>query len=62
MYIHANEKFQLVLREIFDGAIIETEEGVKLLFCMRDGTIEMKVAGAGVSYRVNPKTSTIETM
>lgn len=55
-----------VLKEVYNGAYIETEEGNRIGFCMRDDTVEFNVIphGAGKSqwFRVNMQTLEVEKM
>ena len=55
MKIEVNEygPNMLVLKEVFNGAILETEEGNRVVFCMRDDTIEISVMGSDKWYRAD---------
>ena len=56
----------IVISEVFSGAYIETAEGNRIGFCLRDDTIEFNVLpnGTDVSqwYRVNMQTLEVEKM
>lgn len=41
----------LVIKEVYSGAFIETSEGHRIGFCMRDDTIEINVLPKGREYR-----------
>lgn len=43
MKIETDENGELVIKEVFSGAFIETAEGNRIGFCMRDDTIEFNV-------------------
>jgi len=56
----------VVLKEIYNGISLETEEGNQLNVCMRDDTLEMNVCPKGVDsghwWRVDMQTGRIEPM
>ena len=56
----------LVITEVFSGAFIETSEGNRIGFCMRDDTVEFNVLPKGSDrsqwYRVNMQTLEVEKM
>ncbi len=56
----------LVISEVFSGAYLETSEGNRIGFCMRDDTIEFNVIPKGSDktqwYRVNMQTLEVEKM
>ncbi len=62
------EKGTLVIGEVFSGAYIETSEGNRIGFCLRDDTIEFNVLPKGTDerdcrwYRVNMQTREVEEM
>lgn len=65
MRIYVDEEGEIVLSEVYLGAIIETREGNRLGFCLRDDTVELKVMpkkGVSEWYRVNMQEGTIEPM
>lgn len=62
MKIDVNEKYELVLKEIYTDTILETKEGNQLFICMRDDTIEMGVRGSDIAYRVDMETGKIEEL
>lgn len=62
MKLEINEQGQQVLKEVFNSIILETEEGNKFAICMRDGTVEMAVAGSDEWYRANMETGKIESL
>lgn len=61
-----NEGRGLVIKEVFSGAYIETEEGNRIGFCMRDDTVEFNILPKGSKrsqwYRVNMQTLEVEKM
>lgn len=56
----------LVIKEVYSGAMIETSEGNRIGFCMRDDTIEFNVIPADSAksqwFRVNMQTLEVEKM
>lgn len=62
MKIEVNEGRQLVLKEVFDSVLFQTEEGNTFAICMRDNTFEMSVAGSDKWYRANMDNGNIEEM
>lgn len=66
MKITTDEDGSLVIGEVFAGAYIETAEGNRVGFCLRDDTIEISVLPKGYrghrKYRVNMQTLSIELM
>lgn len=60
MKIETDGQGNIVLKEVFNSVILETEEGNQLAVCMRDDTFEMKVVGTDKWYRVDPKTGDIK--
>jgi hypothetical protein len=55
----------MVIKEVFSGAYIETAEGNRIGFCMRDDTIEFNVLpkdGGSQWHRVNMQTLEVEKM
>lgn len=55
-----------VIKEVFSGALIETAEGNRIGFCMRDDTVEFNVIPEGSDrsqwFRVNMQTLEVEKM
>lgn len=55
-----------VIKEVYSGAILETSEGNRIGFCMRDDTVEFNVIPAGSDrsqwFRVNMQTLEVEKM
>lgn len=54
-----------VIKEVYSGAYIETAEGNRIGFCMRDDTIEFNVLpkdGDNRWFRVNMQTLEVEKM
>jgi len=47
MKITTNANGDIVIKELFSGAILETEEGNQLGVCMRDDTLEINVMPKG---------------
>ena len=66
MKIDVDEDRSMVLKEVYSGAYIETSEGNRLGFCMRDDTVEFNVIPAGSDrtqwFRVNMQTLEVEKM
>lgn len=62
MKIEVNEQGSLVLKEVYNSIILETEEGNKFAICMRDDTVEMTVAGSDKWFRANMDTGQIEEL
>ena len=62
------ENGTLVIGEVFSGAYIETSEGNRMGFCLRDDTIEFNVLPKGTHvrdcrwFRVNMQTREVEEM
>jgi len=56
----------LRLKKIFNGVMLETEEGNQVGICMRDDTVEINVrpkgSGANNWWRVDMQTGTIGRM
>ena len=55
-----------VIKEVFSGAYLETEEGNRIGFCYRDDTVEFNVIPKGTDesqwFRVNMQTLEVEKM
>lgn len=66
MKIDTNEEGYIVIRELFTGVMLETEEGNRLGICMRDDTFEINVMPKGdiehCWQRVNMQTKNITRM
>jgi len=67
MKIDVTEDGQIRLKEVFNGVVLETEEGNQISVCMRDDTVEIHVMPAGWSsetswYRANMQDGTIEKL
>jgi len=66
MKITIDEDHSIVIGEVFSGAYIETEEGNRIGFCLRDDTIEFNVlpkdGGKSQWHRVNMQTLEVEKM
>ena len=68
MTIRVDEDGTLVIGEVFSGAYLETSEGNRVGFCMRDDTIEFNIwpKGSKVSksrwFRVNMQTEEVDEM
>ena len=66
MKIEVNEERDFVLKEVYSGAILETEEGNQLRVCMRDDTFEFcfvpEGEAVGVWQRFNMQTRRIEKL
>jgi len=64
MKIEANpaDSGTLVLKEVFNSIVLETEEGNRFAICMRDDTVEMMVLGSEKWYRANMQTGDIEEL
>ena len=67
MKITAEEDGTLVIGEVFSGAYIETSEGNRIGFCLRDDTIEFNVLPKDSKeecrwFRVNMQTREVEKM
>jgi hypothetical protein len=52
----------LVLKEVFNSIVLETEEGNRFAICMRDDTVEMTVIGSEKWFRANMQEGTIEEL
>jgi len=48
MKIDINEHGTMVLKEVFNSVIFETEEGEQLVVCMRDGVFEIAVLDTSI--------------
>ena len=66
MKIEIDEERELVLKEVFSGVGMETEEGNKIGVCMRDDTFEINVMPNGEHtrnwWRIDMQKGTIEKM
>ncbi len=66
MKISVDEDRTLVIGEVFSGAYIETAEGNRIGFCLRDDTIEFNVipkdGGKSQWHRVNMQTLEVEKL
>jgi hypothetical protein len=66
MKITTDEDGTLVIGEVFSGAYIETAEGNRIGFCLRDDTIEFNILPKGTDvsqwHRVNMQTLEVEKM
>ena len=68
MKITVDEDGTLVIGEVFSGAYLETSEGNRVGFCMRDDTIEFTVIPKGTKendcrwYRANMQTREVDEM
>ena len=66
MKITSDADGTLVIGEVFSGAYIETAEGNRIGFCMRDDSIEFNVipkdSGESQWYSVNMQTLEVEKM
>jgi len=65
MKIDVNDERQIVLKEVFSGVLLETEEGNKVGICMRDDTFEISVIkkdGEVIWHRVDPESGDITEM
>lgn len=68
MKITVDEDGSLVIGEVFSGAFIETAEGNRMGFCLRDDTIEFNVLPKGIKkgdlrwFRVNMQTRDVDEM
>lgn len=67
MKISISEDGELVISQVFCGAYLETSEGNRIGFCMRDDTIELSVwpkgyEGPPIWHRVNMQTKKVESM
>ena len=55
----------VVIKEVYNGAYIETAEGNRVAFCMRDDTLELNVIpkdGGSKWFRIDMQNLTIEPM
>ena len=50
------------IQEVYCNTVLETEEGNRLVVCMRDDTVEMKVRGFDKWFRANMETGEIESL
>ena len=68
MKITTDEDGAIVIGEVFSGAYIETSEGNRIGFCLRDDTIEFNVMPKDSKekdcrwFRVNMQTREVEDM
>ena len=54
-----------VIKEVYSGAFIETREGNRIGFCMRDDTIEFNVLpkdGGSQWFRIDMQNLTVDPM
>ena len=55
----------LVIKEVFSGAFIETREGNRIGFCLRDGTVELNILpknGGSCWFRIDMQNLSISPM
>lgn len=62
MRIEVNSEGGLLAKEVFDGLVLETDEGNMLTICMRDDTVEMQVVGTGRWFRADMETGQVYEM
>jgi hypothetical protein len=67
MKVSVDEDGAIVIGEVFSGAYIETSEGNRIGFCLRDDTIEFSVLPKDSKescrwFRVNMQTREVEDM
>jgi len=62
MKLEVAQNYTVVLKEVFNPIILETEEGNQLVVCMRDDTIEMTVPGSDRHWRADMETGEIVEM
>lgn len=56
---------EIAIKEVFNGAYLETAEGNRVGFCMRDDTIEFNVLpkdGGSQWYRIDMQDLTVSRM
>ena len=64
-YHTEEEDSGLVIKEVYSGAYIETREGNRIGFCMRDDTIEFNVLpkdGKSKWFRIDMQNLTVDPM
>lgn len=66
MKIDENEDGEVVIKELYSGAMLETSEGNQIGICMRDDTFEINIIpedGNGSNWwRVNMQDGTIKPL
>ena len=66
MKIDISQDNNIILREVYSGALLETSEGNQIGVCMRDDTFEITACPDGKNtgnwWRVNVQTGRIENM
>lgn len=66
MKIEVNENRDLVLKEVYSGVGMETQEGNRIGICMRDDTFEINVMPKGSKkhnwFRVDMQKLVVEKM
>lgn len=66
MKIETDEGHDFILKEVYGGIALETEEGNQLRVCMRDDTFEFSFVPEGETvamwYRFNMQTRRIEKL
>ena len=62
MKVEVHSEGGLLLKEVFNGLVLETGEGNMLTVCMRDDTIEMQVVGTGRWFRADMESGEIYEM
>ena len=62
MKVDVDEQGNIVLKEIYNSVILETEEGNQFAICMRDDTVEMTVVGSQQWYKANMQEGHIEEL
>lgn len=60
MKISTDEKGRLIIQDVYEPCIFESEEGKQLAICMRDDIIEMKFPGADYLWRIDMEDCSVE--
>jgi len=60
MKIDIDKDGNILLKEVYCGTLLTTNEGNQLCICMRDDTIEMSVPGSDKWFRVDMSTGDIK--
>jgi len=62
MYIDVGKSGELVLEEVYEPIILQTNDGTQLSVCMRDDTFELILVGSDRRFRVNTEDGDFEEM
>jgi hypothetical protein len=66
MKIEIDESRNMILKEVYTGFMLETQEGNRIAICMRDDTFEINIMPKGIHtgnwHRIDMQSGRIENM